>query len=286
MIENQEQTKEQIINLKIYVGEINKLAVYRKSEPGIYLISEDREEVLLPNAYVTNEMELGSFLDVFIYTDSEDRLVATTLDPYLYVNEYAYLEIVDTAPFGAFVDIGLPKDILVPKNKQRSIFHKGHSKVLKMILDEKTDRLIATEKWTLDQDIKGLEEKDEVEILVYSKTPLGYKVIVNDQYDGMIFHTEIFENVYFGDRKRAYVKKVRADNKLDLSLQEIGKKIKDDKVYELLVQNGGKMNFTYKSDAEDIKKAFGVSKKAFKATLTKLLNDDKIVLEDNCIRVK
>ena len=118
MIENQEeqqpeqQVKEQIINERIYVGEINKLAVYRKSEPGIYLISEDREEVLLPNAYVTNEMELGSFLDVFIYTDSEDRLVATTLDPYLYVNEYAYLEIVDTAAFGAFVDIGLPKDIL------------------------------------------------------------------------------------------------------------------------------------------------------------------------------
>ncbi|MAD42320.1 MAG: DNA-binding protein [Arcobacter sp.] len=274
------------MNERIYVGEINKLAVYRKSEPGIYLISEDREEVLLPNAYVTNEMELGSFLDVFIYTDSEDRLVATTLDPYLYVNEFAYLEIVDTAPFGAFVDIGLPKDILVPKNKQRSIFHKGHSKVLKMVLDEKTDRLIATEKYTLDQDIKGLKEKDEVEILVYSKTPLGYKVIVNDQYDGMIFHTEIFENVYFGDRKRAYVKKIRDDNKLDISLQEIGKKVKDDKVYELLVQNGGKMNFTYKSDAEDIKKAFGLSKKAFKATLTKLINDEKIVLEDSCIRVK
>lgn len=290
MIENQEEKqeeiKEQIINERIYVGEINKLAVYRKSEPGIYLISEDREEVLLPNAYVTNEMELGSFLDVFIYTDSEDRLVATTLEPYLYVNEFAYLEIVDTAAFGAFVDIGLPKDILVPKNKQRSIFHKGHSKVLKMVLDEKTDRLIATEKYTLEQDIKGLEEKDEVEILVYSKTPLGYKVIVNDQYDGMIFHTEIFENVYFGDRKRAYVKKIRDDNKLDISLQEIGKKVKDDKVYELLVQNGGKMNFTYKSDAEDIKKAFGVSKKAFKATLTKLLNDEKIVLESDCIRVK
>jgi len=290
MTENKEElqveTKEQIINERIYVGEINKLAVYRKSEPGIYLISEDKEEVLLPNAYVTNEMELGSFLDVFIYTDSEDRLVATTLDPYLYVNEFAYLEIVDTAAFGAFVDIGLPKDILVPKNKQRSIFHKGHKKVLKMILDEKTDRLIATEKYTLEQNIKDLSEKDEVEILVYSKTPLGYKVIVNDLYDGMIFHTEIFENIYFGDRKRAYIKKIRDDNKLDISLQEIGKKVKDDKVFEILKKNGGKLDFTYKSDAEDIKKVFGISKKAFKATLTKLLNEEKIVLESNCIRVK
>ena len=288
MIENQKTQEEQEtkINEHIYVGEINKLAVYRKSEPGIYLISEDREEVLLPNAYVTNEMVEGSFLDVFIYTDSEDRLVATTLDPYLYVNEFAYLEIVDTAAFGAFVDIGLPKDILVPKNKQRSIFHKGHKKVLKMILDEKTDRLIATEKYTLEQDIRDLQEKDEVEILVYSKTPLGYKVIVNDLYDGMIFHTEIFENVYFGDRKRAYIKKIRDDNKLDISLEEIGKKVKDDKVFEILKKNGGNMNFTYKSDAEDIKKVFGISKKAFKATLTKLLNEDKIVLESNCIRIK
>ena len=277
--------EEKQINQSIYVGEINTLAVYRVSEPGLYLISEDKEEVLLPNAYVERSMEIGSFIDVFIYTDSEDRLVATTLEPYLYVNEFAYLEIVDTAMFGAFVDIGLAKDILVPKNKQRSIFHKGHKKVLKMILDEKTDRLIATEKYTLESNIKDLAEKDEVEILVYSKTPLGYKVIVNDLYDGMIFHTEIFENVYFGDRKRAYIKKIRSDNKIDVSLQEIGIKIKDDKVLEILKQKGGSMNFTYKSDAEDIKKAFGVSKKAFKATLTKLINEKKITLEDTCIRV-
>lgn len=277
---------EQKINEKIYVGEINTLAIYRDSEPGMYLISEDKEEVLLPNAYVTNDMELGSFIDVFIYTDSEDRLVATTLEPYLYVNEFAYLEVVDTAPFGAFVDIGLPKDILVPKNKQRSIFHKGHKKVLKMILDEKTDRLIATEKYTLEKDIKGLKEKDEVEILVYSKTPLGYKVIVDDLYDGMIYHTEIFEKVYFGDRKRAYVKKIRDDDKLDISLQEIGNKVKDDKVLEVLKQKGGSLPFTYKSDAEDIKNTFGVSKKSFKASLTKLLNEEKIVLEETGIKIK
>ncbi|MFA9374959.1 MAG: S1 RNA-binding domain-containing protein [Poseidonibacter sp.] len=277
---------EQKINEKIYVGEINTLAIYRDSEPGMYLISEDKEEVLLPNAYVTNDMELGSFIDVFIYTDSEDRLVATTLEPYLYVNEFAYLEVVDTAAFGAFVDIGLPKDILVPKNKQRSIFHKGHKKVLKMILDEKTDRLIATEKYTLEKDIKGLKEKDEVEILVYSKTPLGYKVIVDDLYDGMIYHTEIFEKVYFGDRKRAYVKKIRDDDKLDISLQEIGNKVKDDKVLEVLKQKGGSLPFTYKSDAEDIKNTFGVSKKSFKASLTKLLNEEKIVLEETGIKIK
>jgi len=277
---------EKKVSEKIYVGEINTLAVCRVSEPGIYLVSEEREEVLLPNAYVTKDMQIDSFLDVFIYTDSEDRLVATTLEPYLYVNEFAYLEIVDSAPFGAFVDIGLPKDILVPKNKQRTPFHKGHFKVLKMILDDKTNRLIASEKYTLEKEIKNLKEQDEVEILVYSKTPLGFKVIVDDLYDGMIYHTEIFEKVYFGDRKRAYVKKIREDGKLDITLQKVGEKIKDDKVYEILVQNGGTMNFTYKSDAEAIKNKFGVSKKSFKATLTKLIEENKITLDETSIRVK
>ena len=187
---------EKQINEHIYVGELNTLAVNRVSEPGIYLISDDQTEVLLPNAYVTKSMEIGSFLDVFIYTDSEDRLVATTLKPYVYLYEFASLEIVDSAKFGAFVDIGLPKHILVPKNKQKSIsFKVGEQKVLQLQLDERTNRLIASEKFDLLKEIKNLEKNAEVEIILYSKTPLGYKVIVNNSYDGIIYHTEIFENL-------------------------------------------------------------------------------------------
>ena len=278
---------EKQINEHIYVGELNTLAVNRVSEPGIYLISDDQTEVLLPNAYVTKSMEIGSFLDVFIYTDSEDRLVATTLKPYVYLYEIAALEVVDNMKFGSFVDIGLPKHILVPKNKQKSSsFNIGDRKVLQLQLDDKTDRLIASEKFDLLKEIKNLEKNDEVEIILYSKTPLGYKVIVNNSYDGIIFHSEIFENIKIGDKKRAYVKNIRDDNKLDISLQKIGQKVSGDKVYDVLIQNGGKLPFTYKSEADDINARFGISKKAFKASLTKLLAEDKIVLEENSIRVK
>ena len=278
---------EKQINEHIYVGELNTLAVNRVSEPGIYLISDDQTEVLLPNAYVTKSMEIGSFLDVFIYTDSEDRLVATTLKPYVYLYDFAFLEVVDSMKFGSFVDIGLPKHILVPKNKQKSSsFNIGDRKVLQLQLDEKTDRLIASEKFDLLKEVKDLEKNAEVEIILYSKTPLGYKVIVNNSYEGMIYHTEIFENLKIGDKKRAYVKNIRDDNKIDISLQKIGVKASGDKVFDILVQKGGKLDFTYKSEADDINKVFGISKKAFKASLTKLLAEDKIILEESCIRVK
>lgn len=274
------------INEHIYVGELNTLIVNRVSEPGIYLISDDQTEVLLPNAYVNKSMEIGSSLDVFIYTDSEDRLVATTLKPYVYLYEFAFLEVVDNMKFGSFVDIGLPKHILVPKNKQKGTFEVGKRKVLQLLLDDKTNRLIASEKYDLLKEIKDLEKNAEVEIILYSKTPLGYKVIVNNSYEGMIYHTEIFENLKIGDKKRAYIKQIRADNKIDVSLQKIGEKPSGDKVFDVLVKEGGKLEFTYKSEADEIKEKFGISKKAFKASLTKLIAENKIVLEEDCIRVK
>ena len=271
------------IDEKIKQGVVNTLKVNRVSEPGIYLISGDETEVLLPNAYVKKEMAIDSLLDVFIYTDSEDRLVATTLKPYLYLNEFAYLKIVDSAKFGYFVDIGLPKDLLVPKNRQKGTYNIGSYKVLQMQFDERTSRLIASEKYILEEEPKNLKQGDEVEIILYSKTPLGFKVIVNNSYEGMIFHSEIFENLKIGDKKRAYIKNLREDKKLDISLQKIGEKVDSNKVLEILKANGGVLNFTYKSDAEDIKNMFAMSKKAFKATLTKLIDEKKINLENDRI---
>ncbi|QKJ26844.1 putative RNA-binding protein (S1 domain) [Aliarcobacter cibarius] len=273
------------MNEKLKQGVVNTLRVNRVSEPGIYLISGDETEVLLPNIYVEKSMQIGSLVDVFIYTDSEDRLVATTLKPYLYLNEFANLKIVDSAKFGYFVDIGLAKDLLVPKNRQKGTFTVGSYKVLQMQFDERTSRLIASEKYILQSEPKNLKQNDEVEIILYSKTPLGYKVIVNNLYEGMIFHSEVFENLRIGDKKRAYVKKVREDNKLDISLQKIGQKIDDNKIIEVLKNNGGEISFTYKSDAEDIKKVFGMSKKSYKATLTKLIEDKKIVLLSDKIKL-
>ena len=269
------------IDDKIKQGVVNTLKVNRVSEPGIYLISGDETEVLLPNAYVKKEMAIDSLLDVFIYTDSEDRLVATTLKPYLYLNEFANLKIVDSAKFGYFVDIGLPKDLLVPKNRQKGTYNIGSYKVLQMQFDERTSRLIASEKYILEEEPKNLKQGDEVEIILYSKTPLGFKVIVNNLFEGMIFHSEIFENLKIGDKKRAYIKNLREDKKLDISLQKIGEKVDSNKVLEILKANGGVLNFTYKSDAEDIKNIFAMSKKAFKATLTKLIDEKKINLEND-----
>ena len=271
------------IDDKIKQGVVNTLKVNRVSEPGIYLITGDETEVLLPNAYVKKEMAIDSLLDVFIYTDSEDRLVATTLKPYLYLNEFANLKIVDSAKFGYFVDIGLPKDLLVPKNRQKGTYNIGSYKVLQMQFDERTSRLIASEKYILEEEPKNLKQGDEVEIILYSKTPLGFKVIVNNLFDGMIFHSEIFENLKIGDKKRAYIKNLREDKKLDISLQKIGEKVDSNKVLEILKANGGVLNFTYKSDAEDIKNMFAMSKKAFKATLTKLIDEKKINLENDRI---
>ena len=271
------------IDDKIKQGVVNTLKVNRVSEPGIYLISGDETEVLLPNAYVKKEMAIDSLLDVFIYTDSEDRLVATTLKPYLCLNEFANLKIVDSAKFGYFVDIGLPKDLLVPKNRQKGTYNIGSYKVLQMQFDERTSRLIASEKYILEEEPKNLKQGDEVEIILYSKTPLGFKVIVNNSYEGMIFHSEIFENLKIGDKKRAYIKNLREDKKLDISLQKIGEKVDSNKVLEILKANGGVLNFTYKSDAEDIKNIFAMSKKAFKATLTKLIDEKKINLENDRI---
>ncbi len=271
------------IDDKIKQGVVNTLRVNRVSEPGIYLISGDETEVLLPNAYVKKDMAIDSLLDVFIYTDSEDRLVATTLKPYLYLNEFANLKIVDSAKFGYFVDIGLPKDLLVPKNRQKGTYNIGSYKVLQMQFDERTSRLIASEKYILEEEPKNLKQGDEVEIILYSKTPLGFKVIVNNSYEGMIFHSEIFENLKIGDKKRAYIKNLREDKKLDISLQKIGEKVDSNKVLEILKANGGVLNFTYKSDAEDIKNIFAMSKKAFKATLTKLIDEKKINLENDRI---
>ena len=271
------------IDDKIKQGVVNTLKVNRVSEPGIYLISGDETEVLLPNAYVKKDMAIDSLLDVFIYTDSEDRLVATTLKPYLYLNEFANLKIVDSAKFGYFVDIGLPKDLLVPKNRQKGTYNIGSYKVLQMQFDERTSRLIASEKYILEEEPKNLKQGAEVEIILYSKTPLGFKVIVNNSYEGMIFHSEIFENLKIGDKKRAYIKNLREDKKLDISLQKIGEKVDSNKVLEILKANGGVLNFTYKSDAEDIKNMFAMSKKAFKATLTKLIDEKKINLENDRI---
>ena len=273
------------------LGTINTLRVDRDTTPGLYLMAQDEQDVLLPGQYVTEDMVENTLLDVFLYTDSEDRLVATTLKPKAQLDEFALLEVVDVAPFGAFMNWGLTKDLLVPNMFQKTPFEVGEKRFIKVVYDERTHRLVGTEKLGdfFERRIKGLTVNKEAEILIISKTPLGFKCIVNEKYEGLIYHTEIFENIQLGDKKTAYVKTIRKDGNIDLVLRKPGSKKNNgshDKVLALLKENGGIMPYNYKSDAELIKDVFGLSKKDFKRSLTTLVDSNNIKVKDTGIYLK
>ena len=279
-------------NVTINIGEVNTLEVARDSDYGYFLEAKDGEEVLLPNVYVMeDEMPMGSLIDVFIYTDSEDRPVATTKIPYAKLGEYGYFTVVDYKSYGAFVNWGLPKDLFVPLSQQKEHFHIGKKYLLRVCLDEQTGRLYATQKIGkyFNRDMSGLHQNKELDAIILAKTPLGYKVVADNQYEGMLFDNEIFEEIGVGDRKKVYIKKVRKDFKLDLSLQPIGKKAALNQsqgiILQLLKEADGTLPFTYKSDAEEVKKVFGMSKKNFKRTLTELIESKKIELHEDSIEL-
>ena len=273
------------------LGLLNTLRIDRHTAPGIFLMALDGNDVLLPQAYVTDEMIDDSLLEVFLYTDSEDRLIATTLKPTAMLDEFALFEVVDVAPFGAFMDWGLLKDLLVPNMFQKEPFKVGDKRFLRVVYDERTHRLVGTEKLGdfFERKVKGLAPNKEVKILIISKTPLGYKCIVEDKYEGLIYHNEIFEHIELGDERKAYVKTVRKDGNIDLTLRKAGSKKSGssaDKILELLKQNNGIMPYNYKSDSELIKDIFSLSKKEFKRSLTTLVNDNKIEVKDTGIYIK
>ncbi|HIQ47143.1 MAG TPA: DNA-binding protein [Sulfurovum sp.] len=277
-------------NLSISIGEINTLMVMRDTDYGYFLEAKDGSEILLPNIYIMeDEMPMGSLLDVFVYTDSEDRPVATTKMPYAKLGEFGYFTVVDYKTYGAFVNWGLPKDLFVPLSQQKEHFTIGKKYLLRVCLDEQTNRLYATQKIGkyLNRDMKGLHQNKVFEAIVLAKTPLGFKVVADNQYEGMLFSNEIFEELRIGDKKKVYIKNVRKDFKLDLSLQPIGKKAKigeaEGTILQMLKEAEGTLPFTYKSDADAIKNKFGMSKKNFKRTLTELIESKQIQLTEDSI---
>ena len=279
------------MNLTIAIGELNTLRVERDTDYGLYLRAENFEEVLLPNIYVMEaEMPIGAEIEVFVYTDSEDRPVATTKHPYAKLGEFGYFTVVDYKQYGAFVNWGLPKDLFVPLSQQKCYFHIGSKYILRVCLDKETGRLYGTHKigkW-LSYDTKDLKEHQKMDGLILSKTPLGYKVIVENLYEGMLFDNEIFETLKVGDRRDVYIKKIRKDGKLDLSLQPIGKKVNsnlfEEKVLTLLNEHGNFLPINSKSSAEEIMKTFSMSKKNFKRTLTSLIGQKKVELFNEGIK--
>ena len=274
-------------NLLIEIGKINTLEVVRDTDHGLFLEAKDDSVVLLPNAYVEEkEMSIGSLVDVFVYTDSEDRPVATTKMPYAKLGEFGYFTVVDYKSYGAFVNWGLPKDLFVPLSQQKEYFTIGKKYILRVCLDEQTGRLYGTQKigkW-LSRDMKGLHPNQEMELLVIARTPMGYKVVADNLYEGMLFENEIFEPIAVGDRKRGYIKQVRKDFKLDLSLQKLGSSGNQEqfekKLVDILQKKGGRIEVTSKSGPETITKIFGMSKKNFKRALNALKEKNVVVLDE------
>ena len=276
-------------NEYLELGRINCLRVDRHTPHGIFMMALDTNDVLLPQAYVDDSMHVDDLLELFVYTDSEDRLIATNLKPLAMLDEFALFEVVDVAHFGAFVNWGLLKDLLVPNKFQKTPFKVGEKRFLKVIYDERTHRLVATEKIgdIFEKRVKGLVPNQEVNIVILSKTPLGFKCLVNEKYEGLIYHNEIYETITLGDIKTAYVKSIRKDGNLDLTLRKGGaKKGSGDRVLDLLIENNGIMPYNYKSDAELIKNVFGMSKKDFKRSLTALQESSKIEIKDTGIYIK
>lgn len=277
-------------NSKVAIGRYNTLRIVRTVDFGVYLDGGDLGDILMPQKYVPSHVGVGDDVDVFVYADSEDRLVATTEKPAAQVGEFAYLPVKSVSRFGAFLDWGLTKDLLVPYSEQRDRMQPDKSYVVYIFLDKNTKRIAASEKTNkyLDNIAPRYETGEEVDCLICDTTELGYKAIINNAHTGIIYKSETYRAMSIGERMKAYVKKVREDDKIDLSLQKLGFE-KVDSLRQTIIQklkiNGGRMAVGDKTDPETIKFAFGCSKKAFKMTIGSMYKDGIIAIEQDGIRL-
>lgn len=271
------------------LGEYNILEILRITAPGAYLGDEEGNDVLLPGKYIPEGAEIGDRITVFLYKDSEDRLVATTEHPKINLYGYAYLKTTSVNLYGAFLDWGLEKELLVPFKEQNQRMEEGKSYLVTLQLDQATDRLYASMKVNKflipcsDFDLAG----KEVEILICEKTDLGVKVIADDLYQGIIYRNDINKPLKRGDRLRGYVLNVREDGKLDIRLEQIGVRRFDDAEEKLLylVKELGLLPLTDKSDPDQIREIAGMSKKLFKQTVGKLYKNRLIQLTSGGIQL-
>lgn len=272
----------------VEIGKINNLQVVKILEHGIYLDGEHLGEILMPSRYVPENCEIGDSLEVFIYLDSADLLLATTETPYVMVGECAYLKVVDVNPAGAFLDWGLPKDLLVPYGEQISPLQVGKSYTVLVYLDENTNRIAATQKLDshLSEEAQYFKPGQAVELLIFGKTELGYKAVINNTHIGLIYKNEVFQTLTNGEKIKGYIKTIRPDRKIDLCLQLPGKDARDDlssRIIDYLEKNDGESTLTDKSPPEDIYKCFGVSKKNYKKTIGTLYKKKLIRIEKDKI---
>ena len=275
----------------IHLGDFVELSILRQASVGLFLGNDQGDEVLLPNKYCSEEMRTGESVRVFVYRDSEDRIIATTLRPKILINEFALLKVTAVSEVGAFLDWGLEKELLVPFREQRQRMEEGRWYIVYLDLDHKTDRLFASNK--VDKFLQNEEitvsKGEEVDLLVLQKTDLGYAVIINHNHRGLVYENEIFKELNIGDQLKGYVKNIREDNKIDISLQAIGYNHSNDAnselIYSILSENDGFLAVTDKSTPEEIYTQFGISKKAFKKSIGTLYKQRIISLQSDGIKL-
>jgi hypothetical protein len=273
----------------IRVGEYNELEVVKQMDFGIYLRDESTE-ILMPTKWVPEGTRIGDVLEVFIFRDSDDRLIATTVKPLAIADTFAFLECKQVNETGAFLDWGMDKDLFVPYREQAQRMQEGRSYVVFVYVDEETDRLVASSKlsrFIIREDV-DLREGDIVELLVYSETDLGYNAIVNDLYSGLIYKNEVYETVRVGDKIQGFVKRIREDEKIDLSLQKSGYELVDDvkwRILNLIKKENGFLALNDDSSPEEIKAKLQISKKAFKKAVGALYKERLVKLTDKGIRL-
>ena len=276
----------------IDVGKNHTLEVIKHVDSGVYLKSED-EEILLPEKYLPEDEKLwavGAFLDVFVYLDSEDRPIATTEVPYAIVGECAFLPVVGQSRFGSFVDWGLSKDLLVPFKEQRIPMEIGRSYVVYLFID-KTNRIAASSrlsKYLKEENENDFDVRQEVDLLIASRSDLGYKAVINGSHLGLIHNNEIVRPIKVGDRFKGYIGEPRADKRINLTLQKLAYEMRDElseKILSHMREHGGKTHLTDKSSPEEINEVFHVSKSNYKKALGKLFKEGKIQLHERSIRL-
>ena len=276
--------------MNVVLGKYNQLEVVRQVDFGVYLNGGDDGEILLPSRYVPEGCKPGDMLNVFIYLDNEERLIATTLQPKVQVGEFACLEVAWVNEYGAFLDWGLMKDLFVPFREQKQKMQKGHRYVVHAHVDEDSYRIMASAKVEryLSKEMPPYQQGEEVEVMVWQRTDLGYKVIVDNQFSGLVYQREIFKALEPGMKMSAYIRQVREDGKIDLTLQKDGlQKVGDfaEVLLQYIKDHDGYTPLNDKSAAEDIYDAFEVSKKTFKKAVGDLYKKRLIVLVEDGIRL-
>jgi len=273
------------------IGVFNNLRVIKEVDFGVYLDGGEHEEILLPRKYVPEGCKVDDNIRVFIYLDSEDRFIATTETPYAMVGDFALLKVVAVESDGAFLDWGLLKDLLVPFCEQSPTMEIGKSYIVRIYVDKQSNRIAATTRLDryLDNEPGNFHAGQEVELLICNQTDIGYKAIINGTHWGVLYSNEVFQPLKSGQKTKGYIKKVREDNKIDLSLHKPGYERVDDitdTILNVLKKQGGFISVTDKSSPETINKLFGVSKKTYKKAIGAIYRKRLITIESDGIRLK